>query len=273
MFSSALRSQVRLSLFKAAVPASRSLTSFALSRATIQRSVLVPRATSAVIAQRAFSSAKALYQDRDQIDEPAPLRLLCTLAICHGFGTLESIRIQTHADGRPRGFAHVTFTDKESAVAAFTSAREEPLHVSGRDLYIDYARRPARTYTEVEPSSKVYFGKFTQEEEDLRALLGDFQDAITDVIFLRDGNTGTRLQSGFVELKDVETATEVINKLNGHVLEDGTVLRLSYARSRKEGADGRRAPRQDRPQRRGHYTRRSTPPVALRATTTLPHNS
>jgi RNA recognition motif-containing protein len=175
------------------------------------------------------------------------------------FGVVENVRIQTHADGRPRGFAHITFASKESAVAAVTSAREEPLHVSGRDLVIDYARQAAATYSKVEPSNKMYFSRFLEDESELRTFLDEWKDSIVSVYFMRDGNTGEKLPSGFVEFKDVATTTEVIDKMNNKQLEDGETLRLSYARARKStpgGERGRYPPRQERGPKRAHYTSR-----------------
>ncbi|KDR78175.1 hypothetical protein GALMADRAFT_65210 [Galerina marginata CBS 339.88] len=276
MFSSALRSQARLSLLSTArstaVPASRSLSSFLVRQAVPAAPVSVSVSRLAV-SSRAFSSARVLcYEERER--DAAPTDPSVSIYIGNmpwsmtkedladmfaEFGEVDNVRLQTHADGRPRGFAHITFVTKESAVAAVTSAREEPLHVSGRDLVVDYARQPASTYTGVDPSPRMYFNRFSADEPALRNFFGEFSDSIVSVFFMRDGNTGEKLNSGFVEFKDVETATEVISKLDGSQLEDGETIRLSYARARKEGnvpGNRRNNARQERSPRRAHYTSR-----------------
>ncbi|PPR00808.1 hypothetical protein CVT26_012449 [Gymnopilus dilepis] len=271
MLSSALRSQARLSLFRAAAPASRSLSSSSLTRAAVRASASVPRGSiAAVTVQRAFSISARVSQEQDVrsgSEGPAPASTSIYIGnmpwsmnkdeltdLFSEFGEIKSVRIQTHADGRPRGFAHITFADQESAEAVVTSAKEEPIHFSGRDLFVDYARRPTFTHKDEEPNKLVYFGRYDAGEEGLRNLLSEYEESIVTLSFLRNGDTGEQLKSGFVEFSSIETATEVINKFNGQKLEDGVQLRLSYARKKKSG------PRQQKPVRKGHYTNRAFNP-------------
>jgi len=96
---------------------------------------------------------------------------------------LPLLSTETHADGRPRGFCHITFASEQQATAAVASAREEPIHVTGRDLVVDYAKLPANTYTKVEPNNKVYFQRFVGSESELRNLLGEFSDSVVSIFY------------------------------------------------------------------------------------------
>lgn len=71
---------------------------------------------------------------------------------------------------------------------------------------------------------------------------------------VRDGNTGERLNNGFIEFPDIDTAGRVIEALNGTELSSGENLNLSYARARKDG------PRQERSPKRAHYSGRDYNP-------------
>ncbi|PPQ90951.1 hypothetical protein CVT25_008281 [Psilocybe cyanescens] len=250
MFSNVLRQQARLSLravARSAAPASRTLSSLVL------RQAVVAPAVSRLTAARAFSSASVLaFERRDQAPTPASESIYIgnmpwdmtkedLTELFSEFGQVESVRIQTHADGRPRGFAHITFSNVEAATAAVTSSAAEPLHVAGRDLFVDYARQ-ASLGPRQEPNSKVYFARFHQDENALRQLMTEFKDQIVSIYFIRDGNTGEKTNAGFVEFEDVATATEAIDKLNGTATEQGNIV-LSYARPRRDaprGGDKRR---------------------------------
>ncbi|KAF8949970.1 hypothetical protein BDZ97DRAFT_1668273 [Flammula alnicola] len=267
MFANVLRSQARLGLLQAArvvVPATRSLSSLVTLRA-------VAPTASRFATQRAFSNTAPAFVGRTR-NEPSDNVFLGNLPwsttkediveLLEDFGQVTDVRIPTHADGRPRGFAHITFSDKASAVAAVTSALEEPLHLSGRDLVVDYASvRKNDNAPPQQPNKRVYFSNFEQDEAAFRELLQDFNADLISVYFMRDGNTGEALSAGFLEFTDERIATEVINALNGTSLPSGSNLQLAYARPRRErsGFSPRNQNRSDE-RRGGHYSQRAYTP-------------
>lgn len=91
------------------------------------------------------------------------------------------ILLDINSDGRPRGIAHVDFATLESAVAAVDSSLQEPIHLSGRDLRLDFAAGARDQQQNIEPSDKLYFSGFGGEESELRALFKEFDDSIVDI--------------------------------------------------------------------------------------------
>ncbi|KAH9476780.1 Nucleolin 2 [Psilocybe cubensis] len=263
MFS-ALRQQARLSLriaSRAAVPASRTLSSL-----TLRQAVVAP-----ALATRAFSSAKVwAYEregERDNTPSPPSESLYVgnmpwdmtkedLLELFSQFGQVVNVRIQTHADGRPRGFAHITFSTQEAATAAMNSSAAEPFHVAGRDLFLDYARQN-RSLPPLAPNKKLYFPQYYEDEDSLRQLFSEFKDQITSIYFIRDGNTGEKTNAGFIEFTSTEVATEALDKLNKTPTGDNTFLSLSYSRPPRREA--RRMGRQDN---QTPYTNRGYQPRA-----------
>ena len=83
-------------------------------------------------------------------------------------------------DGRPRGIAHCEFASRESAVAAIESAAQEPIHLAGRDLRVDYSAGH-RGQQANEPSEKLYFSGCAGDENEVRAIFKQFGDSIVDI--------------------------------------------------------------------------------------------
>ena len=83
-------------------------------------------------------------------------------------------------DGRPRGIAHIEYADKECAVAAIESAAQEPLHMLGRDLRIDFSAG-GRAKPNIEPNEKLYFSGCAGTEEEIRDIFKQFEDSIIDI--------------------------------------------------------------------------------------------
>ena len=84
------------------------------------------------------------------------------------------------SDGRPRGIAHIDFASTESAVAALESSAQEPIHLSGRDLRVDYSDG-VRSQAPVEPGDKLYFAGCAGNESEIREIFKDFNDSIVDI--------------------------------------------------------------------------------------------
>jgi RNA recognition motif-containing protein len=114
------------------------------------------------------------------------------------FGQVTGVRIHTDQGGRPRGIAHVDYADKASAVAAMDSALQEPIHMSGRDLRVDFAASPRTQQVNTEPCEKLYFSGFPGDESELGTLFKEFGESIVDIHLLRNPNTGTRTPAGFL---------------------------------------------------------------------------
>lgn len=85
----------------------------------------------------------------------------------------------THADGQSKGFAHVEFVDKVSAVRAYEAHAEQPLYMVGRGIRLDYA--PPITRSALEPYHKLYVSSFSEDEEKLREHFSEFDANIIDV--------------------------------------------------------------------------------------------
>lgn len=84
-------------------------------------------------------------------------------------------------DGRPRGIAHVEFTTKEGAIAAIESGSQEPIHLLGRDLRLDFSAGKEAPRQQNEPSEKLYFSGCAGDESEIRAIFKDFSDSIVDI--------------------------------------------------------------------------------------------
>lgn len=84
----------------------------------------------------------------------------------------------TGPDGRSKGFGHIEFESLDDAVAAVESGLEEPFHLAGRDLRVDYGAERAGV-----PVNKLYFSGFVGEEQGLRALFGEFASEIRSIFF------------------------------------------------------------------------------------------
>lgn len=85
-----------------------------------------------------------------------------------------------NGENRPRGIAHCEFATKESAIAAIESAAEEPIHLAGRDLRVDFSAGN-RAQSVAEPSEKLYFAGCAGDENEIRNLFRQFGDSIVDI--------------------------------------------------------------------------------------------
>ncbi|KAF9476624.1 RNA-binding domain-containing protein [Pholiota conissans] len=262
MFANVLRSQARLSLVRAArvaLPATRSISS-----------LLAMKAATPIASRFAVRTFSNTMRTSDRPRNPPSNTIFIgnvpwettpeeLATLFSDFGTIDGeVRMPVDNQGRPRGFAHITFVDESSAITAVNSAMEEPLHIAGRDLSLDFATNSRRAPpTEAPaPNNKVYFANFEGGENGLRTLFKDFEGDILSVFMLRDGNTGASLPSGFVEFSDVDVATNVIEQFNGTQLPSGSRLEISYARPRKPRQEARFENRRQDNRRSGQYTNR-----------------
>jgi hypothetical protein len=87
--------------------------------------------------------------------------------------------LATHPDGQSKGYAHVDFVDKASAVQAYEAHAEQPLYIVGRGVRLDYA--PTVSRASLEPYHKLYVFDFPEDEEKLREQFSEFDTNILDV--------------------------------------------------------------------------------------------
>ncbi|KAF9040047.1 hypothetical protein BJ165DRAFT_1495054 [Panaeolus papilionaceus] len=243
MFANALRVQARANLFSASrlLSTSTRTLSLAVSRgASVAGKNIVSKP--ALNSTRAFSqSAVSLFERERRGPRNPPSNILFvgnlpwtateetvreTLA---PFGQIERVTLQTNAEGRPRGFGHVVFANQEQAVSAYESAAQEPITIADRDIVLDYAMN-----REAQPNTNIFFGNFDGDANALRNILKDHTESIVDVVFMRDGNTGLPLPSGFVRMGSLESSEAALNVLRTVKNADGAPLRVNYARPRPE---------------------------------------
>jgi RNA recognition motif-containing protein len=173
------------------------------------------------------------------------------------FGTITNVRLASNPDGTTRGFAHIEFLNKEDAIAAYESQLENPFHVHDRPLRVDYST--ARGEIVTTPNHKLYFHGFSSDQSILRETLAQYEDNLVSMHFLRDRETNEPTGAGFIEFRNVDAATEVLNALNGTTVGNDQTLNLSYAKDKKRSNEGdRRGGSGWRPSNRsddGNYSR------------------
>jgi len=152
-----------------------------------------------------------------------------------GYGDIKAVRVAFRADGTPKGFAHVEFADRSSAVRAIEAHTEQPFYITGRDVKVDYASSVANLV--MEPYHKLYVHEFERDEEHLREMFAKFDANIVRVYLLKNAS-GAYMGNGFIEFQTVDQATRALNELNGHT-EDGVKLNLAYARPPRKSGPGR----------------------------------
>jgi RNA recognition motif-containing protein len=95
-------------------------------------------------------------------------------------------------------------------------------------------------------AKKLYVGNLSYKTTDagLRSFFETGGRQVTDVFIVSDRSTGQSRGFGFVEMSTQEEANQVIETLNGAML-DGRALRVSEARERTTGGPPSRGQRDD----------------------------
>ena len=119
----------------------------------------------------------------DKCQDTSVIFLLFALLPCCLPFFLFGLFLDTHGDGRPRGFGHVEFTNKEQAVACFTSAMEEPIYFGGRDLVVDYAKDNSYKAQEIEPNNRLYFVGCAEGESALKDIFSAHSENIISIYY------------------------------------------------------------------------------------------
>lgn len=74
-------------------------------------------------------------------------------------------------------------------MTAVDSAAQEPMHLNGRDLVLDYAQNKSANNPSAAPSNKIYFSNFEQGEAALRELLVEHEADILSVFVRASPNS------------------------------------------------------------------------------------
>ena len=127
------------------------------------------------------------------------------------FGEATSVRLHMNSKGRPRGFAHIEFANREIAVATVNTASRKPIRLAGHNLHVDFAtgvrdRKPII----VQPSEK---------------LIGD---SIINIHSLRKIQIEELTSTGFITFKSKQPARETVEAINDTLDADGNTLVLFY---------------------------------------------
>lgn len=211
MFTNALRTPLRLrvpTVARVALPATRSISSLVAFRTAV-----VPKNVSLSVS-RLFTTSQVAHYLPEGNTAKSPISSTIFVAnipweakeedirrVFSEFGEVTAVRLRkfffeclflsnvslmsylldTNRDGRPRGICHLDFVDQDSAVACIQSAAQEPLHMAGRDLRLDFAVGIGAAQSNIEPNRKLYFSGFNGDETELRTIFRDYSQHISDV--------------------------------------------------------------------------------------------
>lgn len=122
--------------------------------------------------------------------------------------------------------------------------------LDGLQMNIDY--QEAKNTTPKDPNPKLYFYDFIGDEKAMRELLGPYAANVVSVYFrecfclgflcgdvlimfsLVRNNYSEKANAGFIHMSDIESATDLLDKLNGTRTGEGASLKLEYARRRDD---------------------------------------
>jgi len=152
------------------------------------------------------------------------------------FGKVKRVTIGTTPQGLSRGYAHIQFESVEDAIRVMEADQEDPIYIGDRDIFLDHAA--VHTSRSVAPNHTLFLSSYFGDEEEIRAAFDTFASSIVDIRIARDRDTGEPSGNVFVQLSDVETATDAIKTLDGKKLPSGESLKLLYAKARKPPFDG-----------------------------------
>ena len=208
VFANALRAHSRLRVLTAtrvALPATRSISSLVAFRTAIPKNVSLSVSRSYTTSQ----VARYEYNDNAPKTPASPTVFVANIPwnateedisdIFSEFGKVLSVRLRgfffpdriffnrvyeptldLNPDGKPRGICHVEYSDKEGAIAAVESASQEAIHLSGRDLRVDFSAGN-RARVAQEPNEKLYFSGCAGDESEIRRLFDQYAGNIIDI--------------------------------------------------------------------------------------------
>ena len=167
---------------------------------------------------------------------------ICTSRFLIGALILTSF-IDPADQGSHKGCARVDFRKQEDATTVQQSGQAEPFFLMDQALHVDYSTNPCYPKTHV-----LFFRHFSGNEEDLRAILNDYKDRITEIAFgeccflsgseinltiltvppFKEGQLWDR---GIIVFgnEDSDIAEEVLAKFNGQMTALGCRMDLEYS--------------------------------------------
>jgi hypothetical protein len=91
---------------------------------------------------------------------------------------LRTTSLDFFRNGRFRRACHVDFASKDGALAAGTTAAQNPIHIGDCELRIEYSadRKPV-----TDPSNKLYFSGCSSDESEIRTIFQQFSESILEV--------------------------------------------------------------------------------------------
>ncbi|KAJ2968629.1 hypothetical protein NUW58_g10183 [Xylaria curta] len=154
------------------------------------------------------------------------------------YGNIVALNIARDGRGLSRGFAFITFEDKESADRAIGEANNSFWH--GRRILVAHRKEPldkdkTKQTGPRDPTDSLYIGNIPYEtsDADLNALFRRLE-GVKDVRVAVDRNTGWPRGFAHADFEDIESATKGYELLSEHTL-GGRKLRVDYAARRRTG--------------------------------------
>ncbi|KAI1203896.1 RNA-binding domain-containing protein [Nemania serpens] len=155
------------------------------------------------------------------------------------YGDILATNVARDGRGLSRGFAFVTFADKEAANRAVNEANNSFWH--GRRILVDHrkegpsGRGTAKTGS-AEPTNSLYIGNIPYEasDADLNTMFRSLEN-VTDVRVAVDRNTGWPRGFAHADFVDVDSAIKAHEKLLQYSI-GGRSLRVDYAEHRPANA-------------------------------------
>ncbi|KAI8965282.1 hypothetical protein F5Y11DRAFT_313531 [Daldinia sp. FL1419] len=169
------------------------------------------------------------------------------------YGEITSLQVARDPTGVSKGYAFISFADEASVPRAIEEANNSfwqgrRLFVQPRTISGNTARPLARG--PAEPTTSLYIGNIPYEtsDADLNNIFRDLENVV-NVRVAVDRNTGWPRGFAHADFKDIESARNALEKLQGYQLGERT-LRIDFAASSSQ------APRNDRFQQRGRNQNR-----------------
>ncbi|KAI1099408.1 RNA-binding domain-containing protein [Jackrogersella minutella] len=149
------------------------------------------------------------------------------------YGEVVALKVARDGRGLSRGFAFVTYKDKQSTDRAVQEANKSFWH--GRRIFVDYKKAEGkeggvmRPRIPMKPTTSLYIGNIPYEtsDADLNKIFKDL-DGVTDVRVAVDRNTGWPRGFAHADFADLESAQYAYEKLQAVRL-GGRELRIDYA--------------------------------------------
>jgi RNA recognition motif-containing protein len=110
-----------------------------------------------------------------------------------------------------------------------------------------------------EMSIRLYVGNLSKDiqREAFETIFAEYSEDLVSVKLISDKKTGKCRGFGFVTVKTEEKADEIVDKLNGQLVED-TPLKIEKALPRSKGSSGAEEPSNNSKRSKGSSTRKSS---------------